>query len=90
MSQYDVHVASYYLRRGAYVSAANRAQSAIKQYPDSPANEEALFILMHSYEALGQTKLKEDTERIIQATYPNSPWYNGGPKAKSKPWWKIW
>ncbi len=56
----------------------------------SPANEEALFILMRSYEALGQTKLKEDTERIIQATYPNSPWYNGGPKQKAKPWWKVW
>lgn len=90
MSQYDVHVANYYFRRGAYVSAANRAQAAIKQYPDSPANEEALFILMRSYEALGQTKLKEDTERIIQATYPNSPWYTGGPKQKAKPWWKIW
>ncbi|NQE47679.1 outer membrane protein assembly factor BamD [Herbaspirillum rubrisubalbicans] len=90
MAQYDVHVASYYYRRGAYVSAANRAQAAIKQYPDSPANEEALFILMHSYEALGQTKLKEDTERIIQATYPNSPWYHGGPKKKDNPWWKLW
>jgi len=91
MAQYDVHVAKYYYRRGAYVSAVNRSQAAIKDYPDAPAIEEALFIMMRSYEALGQKQLRDDTERVIQATYPNSPYYTGGPKdVKAKPWWKIW
>src|SRR5450830_180830 len=91
MAQYDVHVARYYYRRGAYVSAVNRSQSAIKDYPDTPAVEEALFIMMRSYEAMGQKQLRDDTERVIQATYPNSPYYTGGPKdVKAKPWWKIW
>src|SRR5450830_1004374 len=91
MAQYDVHVAKYYYRRGAYVSAVNRSQSAIKDYPDAPAVEEALFIMMRSYEAMGQKQLRDDTERVIQATYPNSPYYTGGPKdVKAKPWWKIW
>ncbi|ASU38348.1 outer membrane protein assembly factor BamD [Herbaspirillum sp. meg3] len=91
MAQYDVHVAKYYYRRGAYVSAVNRSQAAIKDYPDAPAVEEALFIMMRSYEAMGQKQLRDDTERVIQATYPNSPYYTGGPKdVKAKPWWKIW
>jgi outer membrane protein assembly factor BamD len=90
MAEYDVHVANYYYRRGAYVSAANRAQSAIKEYPDTPAVEEALFVMMRSYEAMGQKQLRDDTERVIQATYPNSVYYRGGPVAKKKPWWKIW
>jgi outer membrane protein assembly factor BamD len=83
-------VANYYYRRGAYVSAVNRAQAAVKEYPDAPAVEEALFIMMRAYEAMGQKQLRDDTERVIQATYPNSPYYTGGPKAKDKPWWKIW
>jgi len=45
---------------------------------------------MRSYEALGQKQLRDDTERVIQATYPNSPYYNGGPALKEKPWWKLW
>ena len=90
MAQYDVHVARYYFRRGAYVSAANRAQAAVKQYPDAPAVEEALFIMMRSYDAMGQKQLRDDTERVIQATYPNSPYYKDGPEKKKAPWWKIW
>jgi len=91
MAQYDVHVAKYYYLRVAYVSAVNRSQAAIKDYPDAPAVEEALFIMMRSYEAMGQKQLRDDTERVIQATYPNSPYYTGGPKdVKAKPWWKIW
>jgi len=90
MAQSEVHVARYYFRRGAFVSAANRAQAAVKEYPNTPAVEEALFIMMRSYEALGQKQLRDDTERVIQATYPNSPYYNGGPALKEKPWWKLW
>lgn len=90
MAQYDVHVAKYYYRRGAYVSSANRAQAAVKEYPDAPAIEEALFIMMRSYEALGQKQLRDDTERVIKATYPNSSYWTGGPAKKNGPWWKIW
>ncbi len=90
MAQYDVHVAKYYFRRGAYISAANRAQAAVASYPDAPAIEEAMFITMQSYDAMGQTKLRDDTERVIKATYPNSAYFTGGPAKKDAPWWKLW
>ncbi|MEN9720280.1 MAG: outer membrane protein assembly factor BamD precursor, partial [Pseudomonadota bacterium] len=53
LAAYEVHVARYYLSRGAHVAAINRAQVAITDYPGVPANKEALQILVKSYEALG-------------------------------------
>ena len=52
LASHDVHVARYYLRRGAYVAAANRAQKAVSTYPGAPANEEALFVMIKAYDAL--------------------------------------
>jgi outer membrane protein assembly factor BamD len=86
----EVHVARYYYTRGAYVAAINRAQVAITDYQDVPAIEEALYILMRSYEALGMTKLAEDTKRIMEKTYPKSEYLARGFKGKSDPWWKFW
>ncbi|RYY98428.1 MAG: outer membrane protein assembly factor BamD, partial [Comamonadaceae bacterium] len=51
LAQYEVHVARYYYSRGAYVAAINRAQAALSDYRDVPALEEALFILVRSYDA---------------------------------------
>ena len=41
LASHEVHVARYYMKRGAYVAAANRAQYALQNYPQAPANEEA-------------------------------------------------
>ena len=72
LASYEVHVARYYLRRGAYVAAANRAQGAITDFPTSASAEEALHILIQSYEKLAITKLRDDAERVLRANYPNS------------------
>ncbi|AIY42038.1 putative component of the lipoprotein assembly complex (forms a complex with YaeT, YfgL, and NlpB) [Collimonas arenae] len=95
LAQYDVHVASYYYRRGAYVAAANRAQSAIQEYRDAPAVEEALHIMVESYAALGMTQLHDDSERVLKKTYPNSVYVGGTGTNSSKVvakehWWKFW
>lgn len=89
LAQYEVHVANYYYRRGAYLAAANRAQRAIEEYQEAPAIEEALYILVRSYDALGMTELRDDAERVMRATYPDSEFYRGGPK-RDEPWWQIW
>lgn len=90
LAQYDVHVARYYFDRGAYVAAVSRAQSSIKDYPDAPTNEEALYILVRSYEALGLTQLSADAQRVLDASYPHSELPKTGFRAKSDPWWKFW
>jgi outer membrane protein assembly factor BamD len=87
---YEVHVARYYYSRGAYVAAINRAQTALTEYRDVPATEEALFILYRSYDALGMAQLRDDTKRIFVNTYPKSEYLSQGFKSTSSPWWKLW
>lgn len=87
---YEVHVARYYYSRGAYVAAINRAQTALTEYRDVPATEEALFILYRSYDALGMAQLRDDTKRIFEKTYPQSEYLSQGFKSTSSPWWKLW
>ncbi|NBR30499.1 MAG: outer membrane protein assembly factor BamD, partial [Betaproteobacteria bacterium] len=60
LAQNEVHVARYYMKRGAYVAAANRAQFALKTYPQATANEEGLLILVQAYDKLGMNDLRND------------------------------
>jgi len=90
----EVHVARYYLRRGAYLAAANRAQQAVKDYRQSPSVEEALYIMAESYNQLGLTLLRDDALRVLKQSFPDSAYLNGktGPltAAAKKPWWQLW
>ena len=90
LAQYEVHVARYYYERGAYVAAVGRAQSAIADYKDVPATEEALYILVRSYDALGMAQLRDDARRVLEASYPNSSLLKAGFRDKESPWWKFW
>jgi outer membrane protein assembly factor BamD len=90
LAQYEVHVARYYFERGAYVAAANRAQQAVTDYQDVPAIEEALYIMMRSYDQLGLTQLSADARRVMEKTYPNSEYLASGFRSKQQPWWKFW
>ena len=89
LASHEVHVARYYYRRGAYVAAVNRAKSALTSFPQAPANEEALFLLVKSYDALGMTDLRDDADRVMRKNFPNSVYFSGGP-ADTRPWWQLW
>jgi outer membrane protein assembly factor BamD len=90
LAQYEVHVARYYMNRGAYIAAVNRAQTAIAEYRDVPALEEALFILVRSYDQLGMTALRDDARRVLEKNYPGSEYLTAGGKRDTKPWWRLW
>ena len=85
----EVHVARYYMKRGAYLAAVNRAQFALKNYPEAPATEEALFIMVKGYDQMGMDDLRDDAERVMRKNYPNSEYYVRGLERK-EPWWKLW
>lgn len=89
LASHEIHVARYYMSRGAYVAAASRAQFAVKTYPRAPANEEGLVILLGAYDALGMKDLREDTERVLMKNFPNSR-YLKGDRGKSGSWWQLW
>jgi outer membrane protein assembly factor BamD len=90
LANYEVHVARYYFRRGAYVAAANRAQQAVTDFQQSPATEEALFILASSYDKLDLPKLRDDADRVLRENFPNSLYLTKGLQAREKAWWKLW
>lgn len=72
LAQSEVNVARYYLQRGAYLAAVQRAQVALREYVGAPASEEALSIMARAYASLGMDGLRTDTERILLKNYPNS------------------
>lgn len=73
LAQYEVHVANHYIRRGAYVAAANRAQYVVEHYQQTPAVADALAILAESYTNMGIQELAADTLRVLELNYPNHP-----------------
>ena len=90
LAQYEVHVARYYFTRGAYLAAINRAQLALTDYNEVPALEEALYIIVQSYDALGMTQLRDDARRVMDKNYPNSEFLARGFRGNQNPWWKVW
>lgn len=93
LAAYEVHVARYYFRRGAYVAAVNRAQHTIQNFQQTPAAEEALYIMVRSYDRLNLPQLRDDADRVLRTSFPNSAYLgtDGLPvRGKDKPWWQIW
>jgi outer membrane protein assembly factor BamD len=89
LAGYEVHVARYYMKRGAYVAAANRAQFAIQTYPSAPALEEAVLILAKAYDALDMPELRDGADRVMRTNFPDSKYLQDG-KVRGAPWWRIW
>ena len=90
LADYELHVARYYFRRGAFLAAANRAQQTVQEYPQTPANEEALYIMMSSYERLGLDQLRADTERVLKQNFPSNRFSVDGVRRTQRAWWRFW
>ena len=90
LAAYEVHVARYYFRRGAYVAAANRAHQTLQEFQQSPSAEEALYIMVQSYDRLGLTQLRDDAARVLKASFPNSTIGANGLGNKKSRWWQLW
>ncbi len=71
LAMYENHVADYYLRRGAYVAALNRARRSLENYNGATGNARSLEIMATAYEELGMTDLAEDTRRVLAANFPD-------------------
>ena len=72
MAENEMFVARYYYDRFAYVAAINRAQVVITEFQGVPSSEQALYIMMMSYDKLKLTDLRNDTERVLLANFPNT------------------
>jgi outer membrane protein assembly factor BamD len=86
LAEYEINVARYYLRRGAYVAAADRSLHMIEEYDGAPAVKDGLGIMIESYRKLGLTDLQSNVERVYQTNYQQSSDQN----TKQKKWWHLW
>lgn len=73
LAMYEVHVARYYLKRAAYVAAADRASTVIDKYQRTPAVPYALLVLKEAYTKLNMLELANDTGRVYDLNFPNGP-----------------
>lgn len=78
LAQNDTHVARFYIRRGAYMAAVNRAQQVVRSYQSAPAVEEALAQMVHAYEKLGLEAYAADTRRVLAQNFPQSHYLERG------------
>jgi len=89
LARHELNVARYYLARGAYLAAANRAQDAITRFPNSPAHDQALRIMVQAYDRMGMKELRDDATRVLVKNYPQDPLATGK-SPKDKVWYKPW
>lgn len=88
LADYELRVADHYMRRGAWVAAAQRARKTIEEYDGSPAVQDALRIMIHCYRQLDYGDLADSTERMFRENYPDASMAIREVDRGS--WWKIW
>ncbi len=71
LAMYEIHVARFYIKRRAYVAAANRASYVVKEFQRTPAMPYALQIMQQAYTKMGLTDLAADAARVYQQNYPD-------------------
>lgn len=90
LAQHEMHVATYYMDRKAYLAALNRAKYVLEYYPTSPSVEQALMTMVSAYDYMDLTDLKEDSLRVLKTNYPNNPLITGELVIEERVWWKFW
>jgi outer membrane protein assembly factor BamD len=73
LARHEINVANFYMRRGAYLAAANRARHVVENYQRSTSVPEALVLLAKAYKIMEMDDLSADALRVLELNYPNHP-----------------
>lgn len=87
---HEIAIARYYMKRGAYLAAANRAQNVVSHYQNTRFVEEALAIMAAAYGKLNQAQLHDDAQRVLAQNFPQSPYLQKPWQPDDIPWWRYW
>lgn len=87
LAAYENHVAGYYLKRGAWMAALNRARFVLEEYEGAPVVPESLRIMVEAYDQLGMRDLADDTRRVLADNYPAEA---RTVASAGKPWYRFW
>lgn len=82
IAQHDLHIVHYYVKRGAFIAAAKRAEQILLQYPGAPVTVETMQILEKCYVQMGLTDQAAQVHKLLvaqvamptpQTDYPIAP-----------------
>lgn len=73
LARYEIHVANYYFKRGAYLAATARGRYVVENYPQTPAIPDALAVMVQGYKQLGMNDAADQILPILRTNYPNHP-----------------
>ena len=91
LARYEVHVARYYIKRGAYVAAAQRASYVVENYQRTPAVKDALEVMIDAYTRLGMKDLAADAQRVLALNKQSGAIIPDPQKLQEKSWGrKLW
>jgi outer membrane protein assembly factor BamD len=72
LADFELHVAQYYMRRGAYVGALNRAKYCVENYDGAPAVKDSMKVIVSAYYNLNMLDLAKSAEQVFAYNYPGS------------------
>lgn len=72
LARHEMIVAEYYMRRGAFMAAANRGRYILENYTNTPEVKQALEVMIEAYDALGQEQLRADAQEVLELNFPQS------------------
>lgn len=78
LARYEIHVANYYFRRGAFVAAANRGRFVVENMQNTAAVPDGLAVMAQAYHLLGMQDLANDAERVLLKNFPQHPAIENG------------
>lgn len=73
LARYEINVANYYFKRGAYMAAANRGRYVVENFPQTPATGDGLAVMIQAYQLLGLDELANDSLAVLRLNYPKHP-----------------
>jgi len=89
LARHEINTGLFYHRRGAYVSAINRAEFLLETYPQSEFEADGVALLAASYTALGQQDLAADARRVLEKNYPEHPFLAGNWPERGGLWGQL-
>lgn len=72
LAKYELSVAQYYTRRGAWVAVVNRVEGMLKNYQDTQATRDALPLMENAYRKMQLNAQAEKVAKIIASNSPNT------------------
>jgi outer membrane protein assembly factor BamD len=90
LADYEIAVAKYYVNRGAYVAAAQRAKVAIEEFDGAPAVRDALEIMAYCYDKMDLKELAAQTRAMYRNNYEGEIGEGSRKGVAKKKWYKLW